>query len=207
MIELWYINVSGIEDNRFKELLSDFPDSVVSEIEKFRFINDQKLSFFGKWLVLKFHSEKGIPFNWKSWKKSESGKPHLQGGFQFNISHSGHFVVAAFSNESVGVDIEEIRTDGLIDISTFFHLEEQNYIQANKDMGIYYVWTRKEAFLKASGIGVVQGLNQDNCLFDEVRDQNNITWHISTIKNLKNYLISLCTPIVNSQVVISEKTA
>jgi 4'-phosphopantetheinyl transferase len=95
-----------------------------------------------------------------------SGKPQLAAGqnpsaLQFNVSHSANMaLIAVGSKHRLGVDIEEIRSD--VDTTTlaerFFSLRERAGLQALPDHlrvpGFFACWTRKEAFLKASGEGL-----------------------------------------------------
>jgi 4'-phosphopantetheinyl transferase len=95
-----------------------------------------------------------------------SGKPQLAGeqnpcGLQFNVSHSaGIALVAVGSKRRLGVDIEKIRGD--VDTAAlaerFFSLRERAGLRALPDHlrvpGFFACWTRKEAFLKATGDGL-----------------------------------------------------
>ena len=95
-----------------------------------------------------------------------SGKPQLAAGqnpraVQFNVSHSANMALIAVGSEHrLGVDIEKIRGD--VDTTTlaerFFSLRERAGLQALPDSlrvpGFFACWTRKEAFLKATGEGL-----------------------------------------------------
>jgi 4'-phosphopantetheinyl transferase len=95
-----------------------------------------------------------------------SGKPQLAAGqnpsaLQFNVSHSANMaLIAVGSKYRLGVDIEKIRSD--VDTTTlaerFFSLRERAGLQALPDHlrvpGFFACWTRKEAFLKATGEGL-----------------------------------------------------
>lgn len=97
------------------------------------------------------------------------GKPYLTNKriFNFNISHSGKWVVCAVGKRPVGVDIELI---GRVNLKTaekiaerFFSGEEceELFIRENKDRLAYFceIWTLKESFLKALGKGLTIPLN------------------------------------------------
>lgn len=58
------------------------------------------------------------------------GKPYLK-NFYFNISHSGRWVVLACANEDVGIDIEKIQEE--IVVESFFSEEERRYINEVND--------------------------------------------------------------------------
>ncbi len=95
-----------------------------------------------------------------------SGKPQLAAqqnprALQFNVSHSaGMALIAVGSEHRLGVDIEKIRDD--VDTTAlaerFFSLRERAGLQALPDHlrvpGFFACWTRKEAFLKATGDGL-----------------------------------------------------
>ena len=96
-----------------------------------------------------------------------SGKPQLVAeqnprAVQFNVSHSSNMaLIAVGSAHRLGVDIEEIRGD--VDTTAlaerFFSLRERAGLQALPDhlrvSGFFAGWTRKEAFLKATGDGLM----------------------------------------------------
>jgi 4'-phosphopantetheinyl transferase len=95
-----------------------------------------------------------------------SGKPQLAAeqnpwALQFNVSHSAAMALIAVGSEHrLGVDIEKIRDD--VDTTSlaerFFSLRERAGLQALPDHlrvpGFFACWTRKEAFLKATGDGL-----------------------------------------------------
>ncbi len=94
---------------------------------------------------------------------SDYGKPALAEGnqFKFNCSHSGDLLVFGFTlaNE-IGVDIEHIKTDfDALDLAqNFFSPEEVRALEEvpNHQLfnSFYRCWTRKEAFIKALGMGL-----------------------------------------------------
>jgi 4'-phosphopantetheinyl transferase len=79
---------------------------------------------------------------------------------QFNLAHSHHKAVFAFSlNQAVGVDIEKIENhDHSALIKRFFSAEEQAAYAAlpldEKNIGFYRLWARNEALVKAIGKGL-----------------------------------------------------
>ena len=90
------------------------------------------------------------------------GKPALQDepSLRFNLSHSEDQVLYAFAyHQEVGIDIEQIRPLGDIDglAHHVFSAQEQAVLQhlcpPEKEASFYACWTRKEAFIKALGMG------------------------------------------------------
>jgi 4'-phosphopantetheinyl transferase len=98
----------------------------------------------------------------------DQGKPHLPGGeLHFNISHThGLALVALTRRGEVGVDVECLRPcPNYLDIAgRFFSPGEARALHAlpegQREEAFFHVWTRKEAFLKALGLGLSHGLER-----------------------------------------------
>ena len=98
----------------------------------------------------------------------KKGKPTLVGPAEqisFNLSHSGDYAVLAFHrSHPVGVDIEHITPtrDPLRLSRRFFSREESDALAAlspeNQLDAFYQLWTLKEAYIKARGDSIFDGL-------------------------------------------------
>jgi 4'-phosphopantetheinyl transferase len=90
------------------------------------------------------------------------GKPALIGhDLEFNLSHSGDFaLVAVTQGRRTGVDVEGIRSEMEIErlASRFFSPREVSELAAlppeQRITGFFNCWTRKEAYIKARGLGL-----------------------------------------------------
>jgi 4'-phosphopantetheinyl transferase len=99
------------------------------------------------------------------------GKPALAGRFagarmHFNVSHADSVAVYAFADREVGIDVERIRdvpdADRIAE-RMFSRREVERYSGLNaaqKTLGFFNCWTRKEAFVKAVGLGLSFPLDQ-----------------------------------------------
>jgi 4'-phosphopantetheinyl transferase len=97
--------------------------------------------------------------------RNAQGKPFLEGGeLEFNVSHSRErLLIAVTAGRAVGVDIE-FRRSGLNMASIakrWFAPEEQAFFQSleNPEQGFFDVWAKKEAYVKALGVGIYKDLN------------------------------------------------
>ena len=87
------------------------------------------------------------------------GKPSLESGnVRFNLSHSGDRVAVAVATVEVGIDIECMRNDlDFLEIAKYFFSPKEYAVlaQAEDSMAetFYRVWTCKEAYMKARGMG------------------------------------------------------
>ncbi|WP_137391131.1 4'-phosphopantetheinyl transferase family protein [Rhodoligotrophos defluvii] len=103
---------------------------------------------------------------------TDGGKPVLPDMPQlsFSVSHSGGHVVLALSRAgSVGIDVERVRDVADLDsmIGRCFSTRERALIDASAGnerlLAFFRAWTRKEAFLKMLGTGLVDALDQIDC--------------------------------------------
>jgi 4'-phosphopantetheinyl transferase len=131
-------------------------------------------------------------------KKAGHGKPYLVDypELAFNLSHSAdRLMIAVGWLCQLGVDIEfckqRINLSGLVD--KCFAEEEAAYWnklpEDRKQTEFYRFWTRKEAFVKATGRGIGLGLN--NCVINPEKPTEFLTvpanygpasaWHVLDI--------------------------
>ncbi len=101
----------------------------------------------------------------------EFGKPYLAAP-HFNVAHSGSMLCVAVSSASeLGVDIEKIKPmrDALSIASRFFSPTESARLHAlppsQQAEAFFQCWTRKEAFVKATGQGLRRGLQNFSVAF------------------------------------------
>lgn len=100
---------------------------------------------------------------------SQYGKPALADAtpdVRFSVSHSGELALLAVAlGQEVGVDLEVIRQDVEIEqlAARFFSdLDSASLLTLPNELRVhafFRCWTRKEAFLKAQGLGLSRSLN------------------------------------------------
>jgi len=105
------------------------------------------------------------------------GKPGLQGGPAFNLSHSGAWILIGVAPSGrLGVDVEVVRP--LADMDRLAH---QNFAPdevsalletqpSQRERTFYRAWTRKEAYLKALGHGLTLPLHSFSVSLDPAPD-------------------------------------
>jgi 4'-phosphopantetheinyl transferase len=97
-----------------------------------------------------------------------NGKPSLtkgQRGFQFNLAHSEDLaLLAVTAGSEIGVDVERVRVLDDFDelVLRFFSRQEteafRRLAREERPAAFFNLWTRKEAWLKATGEGIVRSL-------------------------------------------------
>lgn len=103
----------------------------------------------------------GIPAAAVELRESENGKLFVSGGVPFNVAHSKGLAVFAFThNLEVGVDVELLRPladlEGVVDLTLApSEAADLQLVPAGDRAAAFFAcWTRKEAYLKASGNGL-----------------------------------------------------
>jgi 4'-phosphopantetheinyl transferase len=105
----------------------------------------------------------------------ERGKPRLSGphgaeALHFNLSHSRSLALCAVGRFApVGVDVERLRPmPEMAEIGAMFFSARENALlnaaPPEKKLEVFFsLWTRKEAYLKATGEGIAGSLAQLDC--------------------------------------------
>jgi len=100
-----------------------------------------------------------------SFSRNGHGKPFLENTkLEFNVSHSrDRLLIAVTSGRPVGVDIEfrrgSINMDAIAE--RWFAPAEREFFQTleNQEVGFFDIWAKKEAYVKALGIGIFKELH------------------------------------------------
>jgi 4'-phosphopantetheinyl transferase len=145
--------------------------------DRFHFEADRRRCVIGRgYLRLLLGEILDLPANKLQFEYDEFGKPGLiprQGlPLQFNVSHSGDLILIAITmGRAVGIDVERIRTDLDLDgiAARFFSTNECKALASlagpARFEAFFRCWTRKEAYLKARGVGLCLPLDQFDVSF------------------------------------------
>ena len=196
MAKLYALQISPLlPENRWEELLPFLSPQRQQRIRACRHGADRARLAGAGWLLRYALSQEGIPVHAQQFTTSPDGKPMLaNGSLDFSLSHSGEWVLCAVSSQLVGVDVELPRCT-LATARRFFAPEEVAMVEslpksAQAD-ALLRLWTAKEAFTKALGTGLKQGLGS----FSVRLDQNGATLeqNISPLPfRLEEYVLPGC---------------
>ena len=160
-IHLWRLDLAGdcpVDDDHILD------ESDVVRAERFAFDRDRNRFLRGRYglrsiLAAYLHiSPRKLAI-----KLNPHGKPLLEPalGLGFNLSHSGdHGLLAVGRSARIGVDIEELSSPKEIraladSLFTKEEVQSLNIIDDDRLAAVFLTcWTRKEAYLKAVGVGL-----------------------------------------------------
>ncbi len=178
-VHLWRVDLESIrsEESHWQELLSSDERQRASRFhfdgDRQRFIATRALL---RAILAGYLGERpdNLSFSYSEKEKPFLGPPHAESGLHFNLSHSGGIALCAFSRgREIGVDVEQIRRDFELEAIAhrFFSAHEQRQLAdvpaAERAAAFFRCWTRKEAYIKATGDGLSLPLSQfDVCLLD-----------------------------------------
>ena len=183
-IHLWFAHDEEITDagliSQYHRVMS--PEETRRH-QRFRFARHRHQYLVTRALVrsvLSFYHPEITPGEWQ-FGKNEYGKPHICSRFastpplQFNLSHTEQMIVLAVSpDDSIGVDVEynQRRRETLAIADRVFSsselealLELESELQTER---FFHLWTMKEAYIKACGMGLAIPLNEFSFHFDGV---------------------------------------
>jgi 4'-phosphopantetheinyl transferase len=171
-VQLWRVDLEAIraDESRWQKLLS-LDES--TRAARFHFSHDRQ-RFVASRAVLRTvlasylaTDPNGVNFSYSKKEKPSLGAVHAGKDVTFNVSHSGGIALFAFTRKrEIGVDVEQIRRDFDVEAIArrFFSAQEQRDLAAfpteERIDAFFRCWTRKEAYIKATGDGLSLPLSQ-----------------------------------------------
>ncbi len=185
----------------FRRVLAAAPPERRERAERFRFRKDKQLSL-AAWLLLDTMLRREGVRSY-SLEYGPQGKPALAGRArpQFNLSHSEERVMCAVSESEVGCDVERVRDIELGIARRFFYAGEYSYIMSGPDAAerrerFYRLWTLKESYMKATGLGMSLPLDGFEVTIGEGiglrRAGEDRRWHFAEFDLEPGYKYAVC---------------
>ncbi len=168
-VHVWRAYLNGIDKRSLDGLLSA---DELARAEKFYFSKDRDYFIAGRGLLRRILGQYlDRPANKLCFRYNVHGKPSLDDSYgsdlRFNVSHSNDIALYAITTgREVGVDVEYIRPIATEDsiAEQFFSSREIAELRSLpphlQQMAFYTCWTRKEAYIKATGTGLALDLHQ-----------------------------------------------
>ena len=134
------------------------------------------------WLML-FDDVEMSRYRDLEWKYNEHGKPYIEGGPYFSISHCKAGIAVAIDDQPIGIDIETIRHANEDLVERTMNEKERLGIRELGMREFTRLWTQKEAIVKAEGTGIYS-FEQLQTILD------NGHWTLDTFEK-DNYIYSI----------------
>ena len=167
-VHIWRINLNSdeLQLQSFRETLSS---DEIARAERFYFPEHRQRFMAGRGTLRTILGQyldiapKQVEFEYQPRGKPLLAAKFADKGLLFNLSHSQDLALLGISYQhQIGVDLEYIRTmsdlEGLA--KRFFSAREYEYLRllspAQQQQIFFRYWTCKEAYLKATGDGLVQ---------------------------------------------------
>jgi len=184
-----YLN-DDIVDFNLETALPLLSNQRKNQVFQFRFERERKMCALAYLLLCEGLSKEYAITEKPLFEYGNFGKPFIKNHpeIHFNISHCRDAVICVLSNNPVGVDIESIHEYDKSLVNYTMNVQEQNIITKSIHPDIEFIrfWTKKEAVLKCSGIGL-----KDDIKF--VLDTKPQSFEVSTKEDSKRrYVYSIC---------------
>lgn len=181
------------------QLLKSVSPQRQEKIMRYVFESDRKLSLYAALLArMTLSIITGIPASELIFSIGKNQKPLLlsTSNYQFNLSHTHNFILCGISNNGmIGVDVEKKETAPINIMKQIFHPQEIEYVMNSpvyeRNTRFYKVWTRKEAYTKKIGTGLIGDLKSYNTLSFSL-SSSIYTWQHH------NYVCSVCGNLVSN---------
>ena len=202
-IHIWGVHVPDMQDqmNALQEMLSARERD---KADRFHRVADRQSSLAARGaLRVLLAGYTGMPASEIEFDYSENGKPHVADSeVEFNVSHSGEWVVLAFGRDrSIGVDIERIKQ--AMDVNAiaarYYSKQEMEWVEKSDDpQAVFFqLWARKEAYVKACGSTLFSELKRFTVPMEDGAEKDG--WFFHYLEAGSKYAASVVTdkPLVS----------
>lgn len=205
-MEIYVADIAFLRDEKVFDLLQEnVPEERRKSINRCRRIEDKQRSLAAGLLLEYGLNRLGVTllpeleYEQVFLETGKDGKPYLKDrkDIYFNLSHSGSYVAAAFDTAPVGIDIEEIKSDGKKIAGRFFCPEEKQFLEECQEncrkQKFTELWTRKESYIKAVGRGMKIPLKSFSVLENQIMGEEEFFFH--SFSMLEGYALSVCAKV------------
>ena len=199
-MELFLLNINPLlQEDTFNKKLLEVSKSQQNKVNRLVKQNDRELCLGGQLILnLQLNSQGFNPLE-LNMSVTKYGKPYFDGvAFDFSVSHSYEYVAVAFSNNSIGCDIEKERKINPKIAERFFTTKEYKHIKdiensEERKSTFFKIWTLKESYIKAVGKGLAQPLNSFEVEVEKLKGGEITIGEYNLHQyNLAGYKIAVC---------------
>ena len=172
------------------------PKDIRQRISRYRRWQDRQATLFGRLLLFEGLQRLGWAGDCLDLIKiDDNGRPYIDGNIDFNVSHSGEYVLCALSDRGrVGVDIEKKQEIDISFYKKYIHdLHWQEIVSSQYPQEVFFEkWSKLESLIKADGRGMGLStrdiyIDNDEVFLDGVR------WHLLSLRQFDGYSCALAS--------------
>lgn len=206
MLKIYYIKLSDLQDYPEDFFHPYVTNRLLSNLQNYKCEKVRRTKLIGEMMTRKIAQQlRGGRISDYDITHNEHGKPSLSNILPklfFNISHSGDYIVVAFSEQEIGIDIERIGRRRMEVARRFYHPAEVEALERaplpDQDSLFFRLWSIKESFLKYTGTGLSASLSsfqvksEDNIPYILQHDGQRLPVHIRQCRIDENYACYVC---------------
>ena len=187
-------------DALFDASMQRVSDTRQHKVLRYHFRRDRNLSLAAGLALDSLLSDYGLREKEMAYTLNANGKPRFRDypDLHFNISHAAHYVVCAMGPVELGIDIEPVMPLDYDLVRSVLSAGELSYLlslpQEEQPEGFARIWTLKESFLKALGIGLSKPISDFEIIpTHPIRISDNCFSHFSFHEfGWQGYAAALC---------------
>lgn len=191
MLRIYYARADVLrETGLYQKALNLLPAERCAKLKIMK-TEENRIRSAAAWLLLRIGMEEAFVLPGQmQFAVDEYGKPYIKNvpNLSFNLSHSGVYAAAVVSDGKVGIDIEKPREKKEQLARRFFSGREYCLLQnAWSDSEFVRIWTRKESYIKAVGLGMRIPLSS----FSVTEEEEN-GYYFASFPMEAGYWLSVC---------------
>lgn len=179
-VTIYLLHTSLIQDN-LSFVMSFVSTKRKEKADNLSFEKDKLLSLGAGYLLKKYLPKGEI-------KEKENGKPYIEDGPYFNLSHSGEYVILAIhQSRDVGIDIQKIDENRT---STVLYVLNDEEKKIDDLKALFQIWSNKESLIKCISSGLKDIKRVDGLPLEGIRTIDNAEYYTKSMIH-GDYSISL----------------
>ncbi|MHA4810738.1 4'-phosphopantetheinyl transferase family protein [Flavitalea flava] len=204
MIHILYTKITiPFPEPLYQKYLSLLPKQLQEKNGQIKLEKDRVSNLLGKVLLLEGLKKIGMDGLYlENLKYNRYNRPYLSGNLDFNISHSGEYVLCAIGKDvKLGIDIEEIKPVSFPDFEDIMTHREWEVIGTSADQLKAFItfWTIKESVVKADNRGLFIPLREIYISENMARCYGDY-WFLKVLDINSNYCACLATDLFFDQI-------
>lgn len=206
MCTVYFSMVDKITEYALNKQLELLPEHLKNRLNNITDNKNRTCSLVGTMIASALLKDKKAGIDIHCLSYNDNGKPLLPNGHTISVAHSGNVVLCGYSADgALGVDVETLQGTISPYYEDYLTSQEKTAVNAAHDINLAFkqIWVRKEAVLKADGIGLLYPLNELEVTAPTVTLHPN-TYHLYNMAIAKGYVAAIATTTSSTNIILQE---